>query len=61
MSSDCKPIWTRWANQHIVKNGSIHNKKPKYKCQDCGRQFVENPTKKYVAPAVLNYIDKLLL
>ncbi len=30
----------------FVKNGSIHNKKPKYKCQECGRQFAENPQKK---------------
>ncbi|WP_445299845.1 transposase, partial [Microcoleus sp. AT13-A5] len=23
-------------SKHIVKNGTIHNKKPKYKCQSCG-------------------------
>jgi len=36
-------------SKRIVKNGSIHNKKQKYKCKDCGRQFVENPTKKPIA------------
>lgn len=61
MSSEFKPICPRCSSQHIVKNGRIHNKKPKYKCQDCGRQFIENPTKKYVDPTILNYIDKMLL
>lgn len=45
----------------IVKNGSIHNKKPKYKCQECGRQFVENPTKKVINDDTKKLIDKLLL
>jgi insertion element IS1 protein InsB len=31
-------------SERIIKNGSIHNKKPKFKCKDCGRQFVENPS-----------------
>ena len=61
MSSEFKPICPRCGSQRIVKNGRIHNKKPKYKCQDCGCQFIEHPTKKYIEPIVLNYIDKLLL
>ena len=61
MSSEFKPICPRCGSQHIVKNGRIHNKKPKHKCQDCGRQFIENPPKKYVDPNILNYIDKILL
>jgi insertion element IS1 protein InsB len=36
-------------SEHTVKNGRIHKKKPKYKCQSCGRQFVENPTKKVIS------------
>lgn len=28
---------------NVVKNGSIHNGKPKFSCKDCRRQFVENP------------------
>ncbi|MBJ7899138.1 MAG: IS1 family transposase, partial [Cyanobacteria bacterium RI_101] len=35
-------------SQKIVKNGSIHNGKKKYRCKNCGRQFIENPTKKYI-------------
>jgi len=28
---------------NCVKNGSIHNGTPKNQCNDCGRQFVDNP------------------
>lgn len=38
----------RCGSHHIVKNGSIHNKKRKYKCQECNRQFIENPTRKII-------------
>ena len=61
MISGFNLICPRCDSQHIVKNGRIHNKKPKFKCQDCGRQFIENPTKKYVDPTILNYIGKMLL
>jgi len=61
MSSEFKPICPRCGSQHIVKNGRIHNQKPKHKCQDCERQFIENSTKTYVDTTILNYIDKMLL
>jgi 5'-deoxynucleotidase YfbR-like HD superfamily hydrolase len=32
----------------MIKNGSIHNGKPKRQCKECGRQFVINPTNKTV-------------
>ena len=50
-------------SQEIVKNGSIHTKKQKYRCKDCGRQFVENPENKNqpVAPEKIELIEKLLL
>jgi transposase-like protein len=35
----------RCEQQEIIKNGKIHNGKPRYKCKNCGRQFVENPQK----------------
>ena len=35
-------------SNHIVKIGIIHNKKPKYKCKNWGRQFVENPNNKMI-------------
>ena len=59
--SEAKLICPRCGSQHTVKNGRIHNKKPKHKCLDCGRQFFEKPTKKYVAPTTLDYINKMLL
>ena len=51
----------RCGSNHTIKNGRIHNKKPKRKCLDCGRQFVENPTKKYIDNDTKNLIDRMLL
>ena len=48
-------------SHHIVKNGSIHNGKQKYKCKECNRQFVENPKNKPVSDEQKEYIKKLLL
>jgi len=48
-------------SHHIVKYGKIYNKKPKYQCQNCQRQFVEKPTKKVIAQETLELIDRLLL
>lgn len=47
-------------SDHIVKNGHIHNGKPKYACRNCGRQFVENP-ENTISFAQKELIDKLLL
>lgn len=49
------------SSQHTIRNGRIHNKKPKYQCQDCKRQFVEKPTKKSIDQETLELIDRLLL
>ena len=48
-------------SQNIIKNGSTHNGKPKFMCKDCGRQFVENPTKKIIPQETWDLVDKLLL
>lgn len=48
-------------SHHIVKNGTIHNGKPKHKCQKCGPQFVVNPQKKYIDGQTIDIIEKLLL
>jgi len=48
-------------SHQTIKNGSTHNKKKKYKCKDCGRQFVENPTNITVSPETKQLIDSLLL
>ena len=34
---------------NVIKNGSIHNGQQKYECEDCDRQFVENPTDKVIS------------
>ena len=49
------------SSQNFIKNGSIHNGKQKYKCKDCGRQFVENPQNKKIPQETWNIVDKLLL
>nr|CAO88697.1 unnamed protein product [Microcystis aeruginosa PCC 7806] len=48
-------------SHHTIKNGSIHNGKPKRQCKECGRQFVINPTNKTVSDETKQLIDKLLL
>lgn len=51
----------RCSSIHTVKNGSIHNGKPKRHCKDCKRQFVVNPTNHSISPEIKQLIDKLLL
>jgi insertion element IS1 protein InsB len=51
----------RCASEHTVKNGRVHNGKPKRMCKDCRRQFVPNATKKVITPQTWELIDKLLL
>ena len=59
--SALRPTCPRCCSQHTVRNGRIHNKKPKYQCQDCKRQFVEKPTKKTIEQETFELIDRLLL
>ena len=54
-------ICPRCGSEHVKKNGSIHNKKQKYQCNTCGRQFVEDPQNKIIGDETKNLIDKLLL
>lgn len=51
----------RCGSIHSVKNGSIHNGKPKRHCKNCGRQFAINPTNHSVSLEIKQLIDKLLL
>jgi insertion element IS1 protein InsB len=51
----------RCESEKIIKYGKTHYDKPRYRCQDCGRQFVENPTRKPIDTATRDLIDKLLL
>ena len=51
----------RCKSENIKKNGSIYNKKQKYECKDCKRQFVENPKWRQVSDETKELIDRLLL
>ena len=54
---DCPACGSR----HLIKNGWVHNGKPKYQCKSCGRQFVVNPTKTTVSQEIKQLIERLLL
>ncbi len=44
----------------VIKNGSIHNGKPKSQCKDCERQFVDSPNNIVISLQIKQLIDKLL-
>ena len=45
----------------IVKYGHTHYGKQRFRCQECGRQFVLAPTRQPIDEATRALIDKLLL
>ncbi|MEG4065448.1 IS1 family transposase [Microcoleus sp. SVA1_A1] len=45
----------------IIKYGLTHYGKPRFRCQKCGRQFVENPSRQPIDEATRILVDKLLL
>ena len=51
----------RCGSHHTIKNGSVHNGKPKRQCKDSGRQFVTAPTNITVSQDTKQFIDRLLL
>src|SRR4028119_2378608 len=55
------PTCSSRTSAHTVKNGRIHNGKQRFKCHDCGRQFIEQPTKKVIDQTTRELIDRLLL
>ena len=44
-----------------IKYGHTHYGKPRFRCQACGRQFVENASRQPIDEATRQLIDKLLL
>ena len=54
-------ICPRCYSDKVVKNGRIHNGKPKFKCKNCDRQFVEDPQNRQILDSTKQIIDKLLL
>ncbi len=55
------PNCPKCKSNSVINNGRIHNGKQNFKCRDCGRQFVENPTQKLIPQATKDLVDKLLL
>ena len=51
----------RCQSAQIIKYGHTHYGKPRFRCQDCRRQFVENATRQPVDETTRQLIDKLLL
>jgi transposase-like protein len=45
----------------IIKYGHTHYGKPRFRRQDCGRQFVENASRQPIEEATRQLIDELLL
>jgi transposase-like protein len=43
------------------KNGHTHTGKQNFKCRDCGRQFVTNPSHQPISQLTRELIDRLLL
>ncbi len=48
-------------SENTIKYGRIHNGKQRLRCKICGRQFVENPTKKIIPKFLRDIIDNFLL
>jgi transposase-like protein len=55
------PVCPACSSNKTVKNGHIHNGKQRFKCHDCGRQFIEQPQKKSIEQPTKELIDRLLL
>jgi len=55
------PACPNCSSSRTVKNGRIHNGKQRFKCYECGRQFIEHPQKKVIDGAKRQLIDRLLL
>ena len=55
------PACPNCSSRKTVKNGHIHNGKQRFKCRECGRQFIENPQKKIIDKGTRELVDRLLL
>lgn len=48
-------------SQQRVKNGRTYYGEQRYKCKDCGRQYIENSTYRHISQETWELVDKLLL
>lgn len=54
------PVCATCGGERTVKNGHIHNGKQRYLCQDCGRQFVQDPQNQPISQETKALIDRML-
>jgi transposase-like protein len=54
-------ICPRCNSEKTIKNGSTRSGKPKCQCNDCGRQFVENPKNNQILQEKIDLVDRFLL
>ena len=47
-------------SEHTVKNGTIHNGKPKRMCKECGRQYTLGATKKSISDETWEMVFRML-
>ncbi len=47
-------------SENTIRNGSIHNGKPGFRCKQCGKQFAENPENKIISQETKELIGRLL-
>ena len=55
------PTYPNCSSEKTIKNSHIHNGKQRFKCHECGRQFVENPQKIVINQDKRELTDRLLL
>ena len=61
MNNKNKRLCPRCSSENYVKNGSISSGKQKYKCKQCGRQFVDDPQNAPISDEKKALVDRLLL
>jgi IS1 family transposase/transposase-like protein len=47
-------------SENTIRNGSIHNGKPRFRCRQCGRQFAEHPENKIISEETRAIVERLL-
>lgn len=47
-------------SNNFIKNGRTHYGKQRFRCQDCGRQFVNKPSRQPISQETRELIDRLL-
>jgi len=48
-------------SNRIIKNGHTYSNKQRFRCKECGRQWVENPSNRVISEDLRKIIDNLLL